>query len=195
DSREGDLSIAFDKIAQIRKDGNGSRVTLQSGRDFYLTGSNDVNRENRGIVLHIEGGSEVEIPWRSFVSAEFVKPDQKMLSFSDYKAPRGIQGVVYLHDNATLEGKIIYDVDEVWELETVEADDDDIAYRIPFRSIKSIKPKNYDYSLITLKNGESLLLGGKRDVSDNNDGLLVFSKGDREPQHIPWERISEIVFN
>ena len=195
DSRHGDVSIAFSKIAQIRKEGNGSVVTLKSGRDLFLTDSNDVNSENRGIILFIDGTGEVEIPWRSFVSADFITPDQKLVAFGDYTAPKGIQGIVYLHDNSSVTGKIIYDVDEVWELETLEAKDDNITYRIPFRNIKEIKPKNFDYSLVTLKSGESLLLGGRSDVSDANDGVLIFSQGDQEPRHIPWEKISEIIFN
>ena len=195
DSRDGDVSIAFGKIAQIRKEGNGSVVTLKSGRSLYLTDSNDVNKENRGIIVYVSDVGEVEIPWRAFVAADFVKPDLPIPGYKDYKAPKGIEGEVFLHDNTTLKGKIMYDVDEMWEIETLEAKDDDISYRIPFKNIKAIKPKNYDYSMVTLRNGESLLLGGERDVSDANDGLLVFSGRDQEPKHIPWDQISEIVFN
>jgi len=195
DNRDGDVSIAFGKIAKIEKRGNGCNVLLNSGRDFYLTGSNDVDAGNRGVIVFVDGVGEVDIPWSSFVSAEFGVSQPKEVRFSDFKSPKGIEGSVYLHDDTKLTGKIVYDIDEVWEFETLEAEDDKISYRIPFEFIKKVEPKNYDYSLVTLKNEEKLLLGGLRDVSDSNDGLLVFSGNGEKPKYVSWEKISEIVFN
>lgn len=194
DNNDGDVSIAFGKITSIDKYRNGSKVKLKSGREFYLTGSNDVNSENRGIIVIMEDIGEVKIPWNSFESVTFSNPEKKMFSYDDFKAPSGIEGAVYLHDNKSISGKIIYDIDEVWEFETLEGDDDDIAYRIPFRNIKNIEPKNYAYSLVTLKNNNKLLLGGGRDVSDKNDGMLVLKEGTKDPEFIQWGKISEIVF-
>ncbi|MGB3467610.1 MAG: hypothetical protein WBA74_20150 [Cyclobacteriaceae bacterium] len=195
DSSDGDVSIAMGKIKTIEKSGRGSNVYLQSGREFYLTNSNDVNTENRGIIVMIEGIGEVDIPWRDFESVKFSTPGNHQFSYNDYKIPDGISGKVFLHDNSTLSGRIIYDIDEVWELETLEANDDNIKYRIPIRNIQKIKPKNFDYSLVTLKNNEQLLIGGKRDVSDKNDGLLIIEERGNEPIYVPWKNVSEIIFN
>ncbi|MEL6560858.1 MAG: hypothetical protein AAFQ94_21870, partial [Bacteroidota bacterium] len=194
DNQDGDVSIAFGKIKTIVKYRNGSKVQLNSGREFYLTNSNDVNNENRGILMIIDGIGEVQIPWRSFESVEFKKPEKSMFTYDAFKTPKGIEGTVYLHDNESHAGKIIYDIDEVWEMETLEGDDDDVKYRIPFRYIKSVQPKNYAYSMITLRNDDKLLLGDGRDVSDKNDGLLVLKSGSNEPDFIDWDKISEIVF-
>lgn len=194
DGEDGDVSIAFGKISSIKKYRSGSKVKLNSGREFYLTGSNDVNNENRGIILISDEIGQVKIPWRSFESVDFKKSDNSIFSYKDFKEPKGIEGTVFLHDDKSFSGKIIYDIDEVWELETLEGDDDDIEYKIPFRNIKSIAPKNYAYSMVTLVNGEKLLLGGGRDVSDKNDGLLVLEKGAGEPRLVDWDKISEIVF-
>jgi hypothetical protein len=39
------------------------------------------------------------------------------------------------------------------------------------------------------------LLGGMRDVSEDNSGLLIFPKGKKDPVHIAWKKINEIIFN
>lgn len=194
DNQDGDVSIAFGKIKKIEKYRNGSKVNLHSGREFYLTNSNDVNSENRGILVIMDGIGEVKVPWSSFESVEFKKPDKSIFTYNSFEAPKGLEGTVYLHDNETHSGKIIYDIDEVWEMETLEGDDDDVKYRIPFRYIKKIEPKNYAYSMVTLRNDNKLLLGGGRDVSDDNDGLLVLKSGSKEADFIDWNKISEIVF-
>ena len=87
-----------------------------------------------------------------------------------------LTGTVVTVDGEEYEGLLAYDLDEAWEFEILDTNDDDVEFQIPFRNIKSIVPKNYNYSMVFLKNGESLLLGGKRDVSDDNDGILVFTE-------------------
>ncbi len=195
DNRDGDVSIAFGKISNIRKERNGCAIELNSGRNFFLTGSNDVNSGNRGILVYQEGIGEVEIPWKSFSSLELFDQIKNPLDVQKYSSPDMLEGKVYLYDNSVLEGKIIYDLDETWEFESLDGDDDEIKYKIPFRNIKRIKPKNYDYSMVTFRNQETLLLGKARDISDRNGGLLVIEEKQNDPQYVAWEEISEIVFN
>ena len=90
---------------------------------------------------------------------------------------------------------MIFDLDESLDLESLEGEDNDIKYTIPFRNIKSIRPKNADYSQVELKNGETLLLGDSRDVSSNNDGVIVMIKGKKEPIHVRWKTIEQITFD
>ena len=54
-------------------------------------------------------------------------------------------------------------------------------------------PKNYKYSNIELKNGENILIGEMQDVSDRNDGVLVFENKE-DPVYFPWDKIEEIIF-
>lgn len=195
DNRDGDVSIAFEEISFIEKRGNGCEVILNSGREFYLTNSNDVDNSNRGIIMTVPGIGKVDIPWKYFISAKFEKAPDSGPSFGDFLAPRGIRGKVYTIEGESISGDIVYDLDESWELEIMDGNDDDVEYKIPFRHIKAVEPKNYAYSMITLRNGDKILLGGSRDVSDDNDGLLVFTKGKDEPTYIQWDKIVEIVFD
>jgi hypothetical protein len=161
-----------------------------------MVGSNDVNDENRGITVTTAGIGALTIPWTDFVRVDFEKqPDLSAFYYNTFDDPIGITGTVRIIDNQNVTGSIIFDLDEAWEIEMLEGDDDEIQYKIPFRNIKKIIPKNYNYSIIELKNGESLLLGDRRDVSEDNDGILVFKPGNEDPIYISWKRIDEIILN
>jgi hypothetical protein len=62
-----EFDVEFGQIAVIEKRG-GRRVTvtLRDGRTLDLEGSNDVNSDNKGIVVEIEDGSPVAVPWDRF---------------------------------------------------------------------------------------------------------------------------------
>jgi hypothetical protein len=92
-------------------------------------------------------------------------------------------------------GLLAYDLDEAWEFEILDGNDDDVTYQIPFRHIKNIIPKNYNYSSVILRNGTNLLLGGGRDVSENNDGILVFPSKDAKPIYVRWSKIDQVIFD
>ncbi|MCG6990107.1 MAG: hypothetical protein LJF06_18340 [Gemmatimonadetes bacterium] len=60
-----DFEVEFGQIARIRKAGRGATVTLKDGRSFELSGSNDVDGGNRGILVNT--GSEVRrVSWSAF---------------------------------------------------------------------------------------------------------------------------------
>jgi hypothetical protein len=59
------LQIEFGRIARITKQGNGVAVQLLDGRTLELTGSNDVDRSNRGVTVETEQGA-FQIDWRDF---------------------------------------------------------------------------------------------------------------------------------
>ena len=61
DTGDGDAAIAFGEIASIRKHRRGVLVRMKSGAELYLSGSNDVNRRNRGIVVKIANLGSVKI--------------------------------------------------------------------------------------------------------------------------------------
>ena len=86
----------------------------------------------------------------------------------------------------------MYDIDEFMDIEFLDGDNDDLKYMIPFRNIKSIQPKNYDYSIVKLRDGRELILGERQDVSDKNDGILILEKG-RKKQYIRWEDVKVII--
>lgn len=193
DSKHGDQKIPFKNISGIEKLDKGVMLTFNSGRTMKLTGSNDVNAQNRGIAVYQEGVGSIEISWKQFKKMTFEESPEGSISYNEFDTPLGIDADVYTFDDKVHSGLMIYDIDEIWEIEFLDGDDDDIEYQIPFRNIRTIIPKNNSYSLIHLKNGQQLLLGGRQDVSRKNDGVLIYEKNVKEPIFIEWNNIDEII--
>jgi hypothetical protein len=195
DSPDGDVSIPFGNIKAIEKDGRGSLITFKSGREIFLRGSNDVNSENRGVIVKSPDLGKVKIGWRDFERLELdLKAKTSGPPYSSYRVPKELSGQVFTKDGQKFKGRIVYDLDEEWDYELLNGYDEDIEFIIPFRNIKSITPKNYNYSTVELRNGDKILLGEGQDVSDKNDGLLVFT-GKDDPVYIPWPDMESVFFD
>ncbi len=192
DTYDGDVSIAFGKITSITNDGSRSDVVLKSGRELTLRGSNDVNYENRGIIVTVEGLGRVDIPWREFNKVTFKEARNSGKSYDDFKNPSQLEAKVVTR-NGTLDGRIVYDLDESLDIEVLHGKDDRSEYVIPFRNIKKIRPRGYQRSEVELKNGTKLVLEDSQDVSEDNTGLLVYEGNN--PMYVPWEDVEEIIFN
>jgi hypothetical protein len=191
----GRLSIEMGDIRKIERYGRGSKVTLKSDRVVELFGTNDVDASNKGVVVRTKDFGKVLIEWSDFEYVEFIDdyPKDADLSYTEFPKPKRIKGEVVTLNNEKIQGLIVFDVDEAWDYELLEGNDYQVKYSIPFRNIASVKPKNYNFSTITMKNGKSVLLGDSQDVSDSNDGMMLFkSEKDEEPVLIPWKTIKEI---
>ena len=196
DTNDGDVSIEMGNIRSIERDGRGSTVILKSGRELYLWGSNDVNDENRGVIVKVPELGKLKIDWDEFISVTFDdEPKGSGASYDSYGTPKELSGTVLTRDGESFSGRIVYDLDEAYDFEMLDGNDDDIEFIIPFRNVKNIKIKNFDFSEVTFRNGRSMLLGDSQDVSDKNDGMLVFTDGDKDPLYIPWDDIDEISFD
>ena len=194
-SPEGKMAIRFDEIKSIEKKHDGSIVKLHSGKEIFLKGTNDVNNENRGIIVVTEEMGMVKFSWKAFRKVDFSPAPDSGPEYGDFKTPALLTGTVSTLDDNKYTGRIVYDIDEAIDIEFLEGSENDIDYQIPFRLIRKVVPKNYDYAEVELTSGKTLLLGGLRDVSSKNGGLLVFQKGQKEPDYINWKNIYEIVFD
>lgn len=194
DSKNGDVSIEFGNLKAIVKHGDGCDLVLQSGREMFIDGSNDVDDGNRGIIVNMPAIGRVDIPWDEFEKVLFdVDVNTSGPAYDEYLAAQYLAGVVITKDDEMIAGAIIFDLDEVYNIEILQGNADDIEYLIPFRNIKSVSPKNYKYTRITLTNGEELTLGGSHDVTEENDGVIVLESS-KEHSYIPWKEIGEISF-
>jgi len=195
DSDDGDVSIPMGNIAMIEKDRDGSMVTFKSGRKLYLTGSNDVDDDNRGIIIKDPDIGKIKLDWDSFESVVFDDPPVNSgPGYDSYGSPQELSGTVETVKGDKYSGRLVYDLDEAWDFELLHGNDEEIEFIIPFRNVRSVAPKNYNYSTVELKSGKKLLLGDAQDVSDKHDGILIFSRGD-EPQYLPWDEIEKVTFD
>lgn len=67
-----DFHVEFGNVERIEKSDRGALVTLVDGRTFELSGSNDVDRGNRGITIHTDG-REYEVEWRDFAEVTLTR--------------------------------------------------------------------------------------------------------------------------
>lgn len=193
DTRDGDMSLEFGNIRSIRKHRRGSMVTLASGTEIYLTGSNDVDSDNRGIVVKDPSFGRVLIGWRDFEEITFQTPAPTSgPGYEHYASAHAISGTVHAR-GASYDGRIVYDLDEAWDFEMLHGSSGDTEYLIPFREIARIAPHGSRRAEVQLRSGRTISLEESQDVSRRNDGVLIFTDS-RRPTYVSWRDVDEIVF-
>lgn len=72
DDHDVEFDIEFGLIREIEKKSyRGATVTLRDGRVIRLRGSNDVNEDNKGIIIDTESDGEVYVDWEEFSRIQF----------------------------------------------------------------------------------------------------------------------------
>lgn len=188
------VSLPFSEIEEIRQDGDSSLVTLYSGKRYQLGGGDDVGPGNHDIIVKSMELGHVRIPWEQFRFARFYE-DAPLMSpdYSAFEPPALIHGVVKTTDGRELSGRILFDMDEELDLETLEGRKEGIFYHLPIMNIREITRKNYNVCGVTLRNGDRLFLGQEHDLTDKNWGLLIWEEED-DPVYVPWNLIEMIQF-
>ena len=188
----GKVSFAFGKIAAIRKHRSGALVRLRSGREVYLRGSNDVNSENRGVVVIAPHIGTVKIGWDDFDEVTFQRAPNSGRSYAGYAEGSDLRGTVVTR-NGRHAGRLVFDLDESWDFEMLHGRNGDTEYLIPFREIASIRPQGRLRSEVQLRVGLVIELDESQDVTRKNDGLLVYA-GEGRPTYVEWRNVSEVRF-
>jgi len=193
---DGKVSLTFETIKALTKEGEGTKVTLHSGRSISLTGSNDVSAENRGLVVVIKDLGRIQVAWNTFLKLRLHDdPEWPLTSYNDFSKPAPLRGIIHTRDGKTIRGRIVYDLDETLDLEMIQGKHNGMEYSIPIKNIKSIAPENENSAMITLKNGHSVSLGNSHDVADINSGMLVFGGDSESPEYIPWHNLKTLRFD
>lgn len=195
-SEKGREAIVFEQIKSVQKiTTNKCVVILNSGRQIALKGSGDVNSNNNGIVVtNIDGFGRVDIPWDKFKTVSFQNYSEDLKAYSEFTVPHKINGTVKMTTKEIINGDIIFDLDETYDLEILSGMNNRIEHYIPFRLINKLE-RNGDQSQITLQNGNKLTLNGRQDVSEKNSGLIVFDAVNKNSKYITWDEVEEIDFH
>lgn len=190
---KGRESIEFGDIAAIHRYRAGALVKLKAGPELYMHGTNDVNHDNRGIVVVVDGLGSVKVGWDDFDGVEFSRAPEAGRAYSEYATAKDLEGTVVARDGARLDGRIVFDLDEAWDFELLQGMNHATEYLIPFRDIARIRREGLHRSVVELRNGLSVELQDSEDVSRKNEGLLVFA-ANPEPTYFDWRDVTEIVF-
>ncbi|MEI9919320.1 MAG: hypothetical protein WDO14_11030 [Bacteroidota bacterium] len=195
ESDDGDLSIEFDKIASITRVGSRCRVLLKSGRELYMAGSNDVNRENRGVIVMGKDIPSIDVPWEEFDKITFEdKSAPALVSYDQFKTQKELQATIKTLSGESYSGKVVFDLDEEFDFELLQGKHHDFEYSTPFRNVKKIKTFDDSRCEVELKDGHTIILSDGQDVDGRNQGVLVFAQGKDDPKYVPWNKVSEIEF-
>jgi len=173
--------IRFGKIQKIeRRSSSSAIVTLKSGKEIRMSGSNDVDSGNRGIRVKVQDLGRVSVGWDEFDMVEFMPvPTQLLPNYTDFDGGRAILGTVFTEDGETFEGEIIWDDDERYTWEHLNGDFHDLDVAIEFSNVKVIEKHSRRGSLVTTSSGRNVLLKGSNDVNSENNGIIVkLSDGD-----------------
>lgn len=185
-----DHDLAMGTIVSIAKDRDGSLVTLRDGRTLHLTGTNDVNGDNRGIGVEVAGLGRVTVPWKRFVRVDFDPPAGSGPGRADFTPGRELAGTTEDRDGRRHEGRLVYDLDEGWTWDIFNGTGGDSEYDLPFAGIAAIDPTDTG-SRVTLRSGTVLELDDGTDATGDNAGILVLGPG--EPVRIPWSSLVRLI--
>lgn len=189
----GKVSIEFADIASIRKHRSGARVTLRSGDEVYVHGTNDVNDENRGVVVVVPHVGRVGIGWGDFDEVTFAPAPHSGRGYAEYARAKDLTGVVQTR-NGRHSGRIVFDLDESRDSELLHGRAGHTEYLIPFRDIARIRPVSGRGADVELRIGTTIELEKSQDVSRRNQGLLIYTGG-KDGQYVPWQDVTEIDFD
>jgi hypothetical protein len=190
-SEDGSMSVAMGSIRTIeRRTEKSCRVVLSDGRELVLSGTNDVNDDNRGILIEDPRFGRVEVSWDEFERVEFRDPPSSGRGFDDYPPPVPLRGTVTDRDGNRRTGKIVFDLDESESWELLNGCADDLEYNIPFETVVSIEPTR-SATVVTLRGGEELRLEDGQDVSARNAGVVVVSAANDE-HYVRWRDVDRI---
>ena len=191
-SDDGEMEVAFHKIKSIKKVKNSADVTFHSGRTINLEGTNDVNCSNKGIVVYHPDFGRADIPWSAFESVVFTEvPTNQSKSYDNYKGHTEIRGSVVTNTGKTLNGILVYDLDESRRLEVLDGKKDNVEFFIPFSNIQSITPLNKKESEVVLVDNTKIVFEDTVDVDERNSGLLICSDS-KKCEYVRWEDVEKV---
>lgn len=192
-------NIPLAEIVRIEKiDDHSTRLTLRDGEVVALEGTNDVNRENRGIWIHDKTWGLVGLDWETFESLELVQardsgPGYEGPDSEGAVMPSTLHGRVETGSGAVI-GRLIYDVDEAYGWETLDGDAEGVTYAFLFDRVRTVEPLGPEAgSRVTLVDGSQVELRGSIDVEAGNDGVVVLGSGGAT-SYVPWADIKAIHF-
>jgi hypothetical protein len=185
-----DQEIPFGAIASIQREGSrGAWVTLRDGDAILLTGSNDVDSDNRGISVSDPALGQVKVEWREMEMVRFWQPDTET-GFGFFDGGHPIRGTVTTESGDAVTGEIAWDNDESYSWEMLNGDAGGVEFHVEMGQIARIQ-KTRRGSLVELKDGRSFELTGSNDVDDGNRGITI--RTDNGEMEIEWEEFREMT--
>jgi hypothetical protein len=197
DAKEGrkNREIPFSKIKSIRsRSRNSCEIVLMTGKEIIVTGSNDVNSDNNGLIVTDINIGRVDINWSDVEKVDFEHQVNEG-SYSDFKPGKPLFGTVTDEDGEEHVGFIRWDDDESVTTDFLNGEAYSMKMTIRFTNIKEIQHRTRKSAVVILKNGEKMLMRGSNDVDSGNRGIVILDKADdKEGIILSWDEFEKVVF-
>jgi hypothetical protein len=193
DRRGRRREIPFGEVAAIERGGSSSaRVTLASGEEIVLDGSNDVNGSNRGIQVSDPLLGQVQVDWDAFESVRF-QPAPSGSSYERLDGGHRLRGTVVTEAGERVTGELRWDNDEEWSWEILDGRYDGVVYDVEFGEVRHVRREGARGATVTLVDGRVLDLEESNDVNHDNKGVYVTPAGG-ETVLVRWDEFREVTF-
>lgn len=196
DGEEGgrERDVSFGDVARIAREGSRSaRVTLRTGEELLLRGTNDVNDENRGVEISDAAFGRAVVSWDELDALTFHAP-ARGAGYDLLDGGRRLTGVVETSDGRRLVGRIRWDNDEEAGWEVLDGRSDGVDYDIEMALVQGVERVGSSAARVTLRDGRAFLLEGSNDVSDTNKGIFVQTSSN-EMALAHWRDVVRVTFD
>jgi hypothetical protein len=197
---DGEVRLRFNTVRSIaRHSDESSIVTLLDGREIILSDTQDSGAD-RGYGMYVDElrYGRVLISWDVFERVDF-SPGGSSPAYGDFPTGRPLTGNVTTRSGRRLAGRLVYDLDESENTETLDAPSQGVTYNIPFGLIDSVvlpEKGDAERAKVTLHSGEVLEPDLDGDLGGRNAGMLIFVGDDRKkPEYVRWNEIKQIHFD
>lgn len=193
-ANQREIEAPLQQIRKVERIKNDCSITFTDNRQHDIKNINNNSNQRKSVSIIMPNIGKVDVPWENLETLELTPQVQpKLLSYDDFKTSEPLRAEVITQSGERVEGTIAFDLDEDLDCEVLDGKNDNVTYQIPLQYIRSIEPKNYKYSFITLKNGSALSLGDTQDTNLDNNGVMVFNPK-QLPVYIPWNEVKKITF-
>jgi hypothetical protein len=194
DDQRRTRKIQFGKVAQVsRYSSSGAELVMKTGDTTVLRGTNDVDSDNRGIIVCDPAFGQVRINWDDFEKLDLTTAP-RTVKYADFDGGRRLHGTVYTETGEEYTGDICWDDDEEYTWELLNGNSRDLEFKIEFGLVKQVEKNSGRSSEVTLLDGRVLRLRDSNDVDADNKGIIITpSKGDEII--VDWEDFARVVFD
>jgi len=191
DEKRRKRKIEFGKIKSIsRYSSSGAQLVMKDGDEMVLRGSNDVDNDNRGIIISDPGFGQVRVNWDEFEKIEFTEVPS-FVTYDQFDGGRKLRGTVYTEDGDSYSGNIIWDSDEEYTWEIIDGENRDLEFDIEFGLVKKIEKNSYRSAEITVWDGRTFRLRGSNDVDEDNKGIII-TLADGDEVFVDWDEFERL---
>lgn len=186
-SQGEDREIPFGDIEGIEWESDRSaRVTLRSGEEVVLRGTNDVDRSNRGIEVADPAFGRAVVSWEDFRSVRFHDARDEA-PWPDFSPGAPIRGTAFAADGRVLEGELRWNNDQSQLWEALSGWVGDTRVRVEFGSVRTVRKLDEDRLEIELRSGRTMELevDPPEDERLGSRGVYVAPEG-RSTRLILW---------